>query len=67
MPVGHLSYLEKCLFRSSAHLFFKKKKKNFYFVCQSLSLEALMESSFGDGTDTDKIVSASEELPYAQG
>ena len=47
--------------------FFLKKTKHFYFVHQSLSLETPMESSYGDGADVDKIVSASEELPYVQG
>ena len=72
--VGHLlmCLLAICLIWKSVcsgllPIFLKKKTKHFYFVCQSLSLETLMESSYGDGTDIDKIVSASEELPYAQG
>ena len=61
-----------CLIRKSIcsgllPISFKKKKKFFYFFLQSLSLETPMESSYGDDTDIDKIVSASEELPYVQG
>lgn len=43
------------------------KTKHLYLVRRSLSLETPMGSSYGDGADVDKIVSASEELPYVQG